>query len=85
MTEIIKPHLTYGEKLVGITFNIGGRQEVHECKQRFALAIAQLEKHREESFDLGTLNASKQMLIEEAQKRIVDAQMWAVKAITYQE
>lgn len=77
------PPFTHGEKLVGITFNVGARQDVHDCKQRFAFAIDQLEAHKQDAFAQGTLNSTKEMLIEEAQKRILDAQMWAVKAITY--
>ncbi|OOH91870.1 hypothetical protein BMT54_01805 [Pasteurellaceae bacterium 15-036681] len=76
-------HLTHGEKLVGIEFNVGNRSDVAECKERFAKAIDQLEVHKAETLQHGTLNANKEMLIEEAQKRILDAQMWAVKAITY--
>ncbi|PHO20813.1 hypothetical protein CQR79_05310 [Aggregatibacter actinomycetemcomitans] len=74
---------THGEKLVGIDFNVGNRGDVHDCKQRFAEAINQLETHRAEAFEQGTLTADKEMLLDEAQKRIIDAQMWAVKAITW--
>lgn len=40
MTETRQP--TRGELVVGISFNVGGREDVHECKQRFADAIDQL-------------------------------------------
>ncbi|MFZ7222707.1 hypothetical protein [Avibacterium avium] len=81
--EQTTPPFTRGEKLVGITFNVGARQDVHDCKQRFAFAIDQLEAHKQDAFAQGTLNSTKEMLIEEAQKRILDAQMWAVKALTF--
>lgn len=74
MAETRQP--TRGELVVGITFNVGGRGDVHECKQRFADAIDQLYTLEEGASDF------KRELIIEAQKRILDAQMWAVKAIT---
>ena len=85
--------LTTGERLVGIGFNVGGDAEVAACKRRFADAIDQLETHKETANELevhgetanehGTLNATKEYLLKEAQTRIIDAQMWAVKALTY--
>lgn len=80
---LLDQELTHGEKLVGITFNVGNNSAVHVCKKRFADAIDQLEAERESADANGTLNANKQHLIEEAQMRILDAQMWAVKAVTY--
>ena len=74
---------TIGEKLVGIDFNPSNLGAVAQCKQRFAEAINQLEQHQEEAIEHGTLTADKQMLLCEAKKRIVDAQMWAVKALTW--
>ena len=71
--------LTVGEKLVGIDFNVGNRGDVHECKNRFAFAINQLE----ELYKNGEVTEGKATIIEEAKMRILDAQMWAVKAITY--
>ena len=71
--------MTRGEQLVGIDFNVGNRSDVHDCKARFAQAIDQLEA-------LGNgptiLSATQELLINEAITRILDAQMWAVKAIT---
>ena len=51
---------------------MGNRGDVAECKNRFAFAINQLE-------DL----YKSEEVTEEAKMRILDAQMWAVKAITY--
>lgn len=75
--------LTHGEKLVGINFNVGNATDVHTCKTRFAAAIDQIVEARESAREHGTLNAIKEQLLDEAETRIVDAQMWAVKAITY--
>ena len=75
--------MTRGEKLVGINFNVGGSDAVAECKKRFAEAIDQLDAHRDDELNRGTLNAIKDKLIGEAESRIIDAQMWAVKALTY--
>lgn len=71
--------MTRGEQLVGIDFNVGNHRDVHECKMRFAHAINQLE---ELINGPSTLSATQKLLIDEAITRIVDAQMWAVKAIT---
>lgn len=71
--------MTRGEQLVGIDFNVGNRGDVHECKMHFAHAINQLE---ELINGPSTLSATQKLLIDEAIMRIVDAQMWAVKAIT---
>lgn len=71
--------MTRGEQLVGIDFNVGNRGDVHDCKLRFAQAIDQLENLRTGP---GVLSANQEMIIAEAITRILDAQMWAVKAIT---
>lgn len=81
--QLKKTDLTHGEKLVGINFNVGNASVVHECKTRFAQAIDQIAEARESAREHGTLNAIKEQLLDEAETRIVDAQMWAVKAITY--
>lgn len=75
--------MTRGEKLVSINFNVGGADDVAECKKRFAHAIDQLDEHRAVARNHGTLNAIKEKLLDEAESRIIDAQMWAVKALTY--
>lgn len=71
--------MTRGEQLVGIDFNVDNRGDVHDCKMRFAHAINWLEELRNGPT---TLSATQELLINEAIMRIVDAQMWAVKAIT---
>lgn len=74
---------TIGEKLVGIDFNPDNLGAIAQCKQCFAEAINRLERHREEAIEHVKLTADKQMLFCEAKKRIIDAQMWAVKALTW--
>lgn len=71
--------MTRGEQLVSIDFNVDNRGDVHDCKMRFAHAINCLEELRNGPT---TLSATQELLINEAIMRIVDAQMWAVKAIT---
>ena len=71
--------MTRGEQLVGIDFNVGNRGDVHDCKTRFAQAIDQLDNLRTGP---GVLSANQEMIIAEAITRILDAQMWAVKALT---
>jgi hypothetical protein len=68
--------LTYGEKAVGLLFNPSGNDAVYECKRRFADAIDQIHKAREDSVD-GEVKRLCSIAITEAQT----AQMWAVKAI----
>lgn len=73
--------LTYGEKAVGITFNVDGREDVNECKTTFAAAIDQLDALRK----LETGPSEKGRLLSAAITQIQTAQMWAVKAITWQD
>ncbi len=75
--------LTFGEKAVGLTFNPGGHVKVEAIKRKFADAIDLMNDYR-----IGDPNEEvnpevKRMLsvaITEAQA----AQMWAVKAVTWQ-
>ena len=71
--------MTRGEQLVGIDFNVGNRDDVHDCKVRFAQAIDQLEAIKNGPEMISGLQLH---LIDEAMLRILDAQMWAVKALT---
>ncbi len=70
---------TYGQKLVGISFNPGQREDVNDIKQKCADIIDNLTEQRD-SCDRGHESA---MIFDEAIRRIMDAQMWAVKAVTY--
>lgn len=73
--------LTKGQKLVSINFNVGGNPDVDKCKQRFADAIDQLSN----KFDIKSVTELHSSIINEAEKRILDAQMWAVKALTFKD
>lgn len=70
--------LTFGEKAVGLTFNPGGNPQVDIIKGAYAAIIDQLNDARR----IATADAARlySIAITEAQS----AQMWAVKAVTYQ-
>lgn len=73
--------LTKGQKLVSINFNVGGNPDVDECKQRFSDAIDQLSN----KFNGKAVTELHSVIISEAENRILDAQMWAVKALTFKD
>jgi hypothetical protein len=76
------PTLTFGQKAVGITFNPGGMPEVYEIKQLCADVIDKLDGYRN-----GALlqdNGEKAAMFDTAIREIQSAQMWAVKAATWQ-
>ncbi|MEE3682384.1 hypothetical protein [Actinobacillus pleuropneumoniae] len=71
---------TFGQKAVGLSFNLSNDNAVDKCKRIFAEVIDQLNDLRNET----TSSEVKRMCsvaITEAQS----AQMWAVKAITWQD
>ena len=68
---------TYGQKAVGIGFNPSKNEKVQRLKELFAEAIDILNDDRGENRDERARLAS--VAITEAQT----AQMWAVKAITF--
>ena len=71
---------TFGEKVVGLTFNPAEWNEVIFAKDRFATLIDQMDKLRSETTS-GEVKRLCSIAITEAQ----GAQMWAVKAITWQD
>ncbi len=72
--------LTNGQLMVGLTFNPGNNQEVTDCKQSFANEIDRmLEVH---NFSGGE---EKKRLAKVAVEKIQEAQMAAVKAITWDD
>ena len=77
-SQIIKDP-TFGEKAVGLNFNPSGSDDVGQIKKKFADIIDSLHKLRSETSD-GDVNRMCSIAITEAQT----AQMWAVKAITWQ-
>ena len=78
--------LTRGQRLVGISFNHAQGQthdEVHTCKQSHADLIDTLDAKLNTSD--GHPSPDKHMLLEEAIKLQIAAQMAAVKALTYRD
>ena len=71
---------TFGQKAVGLSFNPSGDDAVAQCKQRFADAIDQLNDLRT-STDSPEVKRMASIAITELQT----AQMWAVKALTWQD
>lgn len=71
------PELTYGEKLVGLTFNPGGDPNVYACKKDFASIIDNLARLREQS-----TSPEQKRHLSVAITQIQDAQMRSVKALT---
>lgn len=70
--------LTFGERAVGLTFNPGGNQWVNDIKRQFADSIDYLNNLRNEATD-GEVKRMLSTAITYQQT----AQMWAVKAITW--
>ena len=74
--------MTYGEKAVGLTFNPSNDPDVDEVKKLYAQIIDICFERRESaprtSADFGRLYS---IAITQAQQ----AQMWAVKAITWKD
>ena len=73
----ITREMTYGEKLVGLTFNPSDNPDVHAVKAKYA-EIIDLLNNKITDHSTALQDQHIQMAITEAQT----AQMWAVKAIT---
>lgn len=71
---------TLGQKLVGISFNPSSMPSVDEAEQKAAELIDIVHANM---FDSASEEAL--MIHNEALRRIMDAQMWAVKAITWKD
>lgn len=76
--EGMKQELTRGEKLVGIRFNPSNNDRVHRLKELSANQINMIL----ESQERGSLEDS-DMIHARAVRAVMDAQMWAVKAETW--
>ena len=72
--------LTYGQKAVGLTFNPSNDPKVDSMKREFAIIIDTLNDLRN-STESGEVKRLASVAITEAQT----TQMWAVKAITWQD
>ena len=71
---------TFGEKAVGVSFNPGGNQLVHDIKTAYASLVDNLHAMRELVGDDQEVTRMLSIAITEAQT----SQMWAVKAVTWQ-
>ena len=71
--------MTFGEKACGVSFNPGGSMEVAVIKQLYAGLVDALHTRRETATD-PEVKRMLSIAITETQT----AQMWAVKAITWQ-
>lgn len=74
--------LTFGEKMVGLTFNPSNDLQVQKVKAGFAAIIDDLNDQRKIASEAG--NDIKARFFECAIESAVTAQMYAVKAITWQ-
>lgn len=82
MTTETKP-LTFGQKAVGLTFNNPGgapREDVHKAKQTLADAIDQMKEFRD-----ANERTERARLASIAITELQGAQMWMVKALTWQD
>lgn len=70
--------LTYGEKAVGLTFNPSNNSEVQSIKEIYASVIDHCNKMR-----ALTDNTEQKRLFSIAITEAQTAQMWAVKAVTW--
>lgn len=70
--------LSFGERAVGLSFNPGNNYEVNEIKRAFADTIDLLNYQREK-----TTNSEVKRMLSIAITESQTAQMWAVKAVTW--
>jgi hypothetical protein len=70
--------LTFGEKACGVSFNPGGLPLVDELKTEYAKVVTRLNQLRET-----TTNPEVKRMLSVAITETQTAQMWAVKAITW--
>ncbi len=75
--------MTKGEKAVGLTFNPGGNDRVNEIKKHYAAIIDLLERYRPGQ-NGGENHPEVQRMLSVAITESQTAQMWAVKAVTWQ-
>ena len=76
--EQLDRELTFGERAVGISFNPSQNPEVREIKEKSATLIDLLHAARTQSLD-----PEKGRMFSLAITELQTAQMWAVKAITW--
>ena len=72
--------LTFGQKACGVSFNPGGREDVDLIKRKFAEIVDLLNEHR----SLDDASSETKRMLSIAITDTQTAQMWAVKAVTWQ-
>lgn len=71
--------MTWGQMAVGLTFNPGNNPDVDACKREFAVVIDRMQDLFNQDNQLPEVQRMAEIAIQNAQT----AQMWAVKAITW--
>ena len=75
--------LSFGEKAVGLSFNPSGNKWVHDLKTTYAKVLDDLNSLRE--FAVSNGETEKARLFSVAITKAQGAEMWAVKAATWQD
>ena len=75
--------LSYGQKLVGLNFNPSELTTVDTVKKLSAQLIDTVKSVENDSAEHGTLNSTRQLLIDNAVLKVLDAQMAVVKLLTF--
>lgn len=79
--------LTNGQKLVGINFNPGGREDVNLAKELSAKLIDMVQEKHDAVTDNGKAMAShnRNILRTNAVNKMIEAQMMVVKYLTWED
>ena len=77
--ENVQREMTFGEKACGVSFNPGGHKDVEKIKQKFADIVDCLQDYRNNAS-----NPEVARMLSVAITEAQTAQMWAVKAVTWQ-
>jgi len=87
MNEPLKDarELTFGEKAVGLTFNPSSNPDVQKIKEQFATVIDTLSQLRGDGPDAPSVDPGPEVtrMLSVAITEAQTAQMWAVKAATW--
>ena len=74
--------LSFGQQLVGITFNPSNNEKVNKAKQLCSELADMIEECRVDSIANGTYTSLRQMHVENCFSEILNAQMNVVKILT---
>jgi hypothetical protein len=74
--------LSFGQELVGISFNPSGNQKVDKAKLLCATLADMIKECRVDAIANGTYTSLRQMLVENSFSEILNAQMNVVKVLT---